>query len=196
MNVAAKIDAYIDRHPDWTDELNRLRGVLLASTLTEDVKWGGPCYTMKGSNVVGIGAFKQHIALWFHQGALLKDPDGVLINAQAGKTKAMRQWRFEKGDKIPITRIKAYVREAAKIAEEGKSIKPEKRKLVVPPLLATSLSKDKKLKTSFENLKPGLQREYADFISDAKREETQRKRMEKIRPMILEGIGLNDKYRQ
>ena len=89
MQRAASVDDYIENHKEWAAALTKLRKVLNATELEETVKWGGPCYTIDGKNVVGMGAFSEHVALWFYQGVFLKDPDGVLINAQEGTTRAL-----------------------------------------------------------------------------------------------------------
>ncbi len=192
----ALVDKYLERHPEWGKELHKLRSLLEKSELTEEVKWGGPCYTYEGKNVVGLGAFKEHVALWFHQGALLKDSDSVLVNAQEGTTRALRQWRFRKGDKIPVTRVRAYIKEAVTLEKSGNRIKPQKSKpLVMPDELQQLLDKNKKLAASFGKLSQSKQREYAEHVSSAKRADTREKRLENIKPMILAGIGLNDKYR-
>jgi len=134
--------------------------------------------------------------LWFHQGALLKDDKKVLMNAQEGRTKALRQWRMQTGKDIKSTIIKAYVKEAIKLVKEGRQIAPaRKRPLFVPPELKKALRADKTAGLGFKSLRLGLQREYADYISDAKRAETKIKRIEKILPMISSGAGLNDNYR-
>ena len=88
------VDDYVASRQLWQDEIKRLREILLSTNLTEEVKWGGPCYTYDGKNVVGLAGFKSCFGLWFHQGALLKDKKRVLINAQEGTTKALRQWRM------------------------------------------------------------------------------------------------------
>ncbi len=192
-----QIDAYIAKRVEWAPILNQLRAILLSLPLTETVKWGGPCYTVEGKNIVGLAAFKHHVALWFHQGALLKDADGVLVNAQEGSTRAMRQWRFRAGEKIPVRRVKAYVNEAIANQQAGKSIKPDRSKsLVVSEPLKSELLKDKNLATAFTALSPGKRREYAEFISEARRDQTRLNRLTKIVPMVMAGIGLNDQYRK
>ncbi len=190
------VEDYIESAPAWRDELLALRKILLATPLEETVKWGAPCYTHEGKNVVGIGAFKSYVGLWFHQGALLGDPEGVLINAQEGKTKALRQWRFESKKAIKARVIKAYVKEAIELQAQGKEIKPARNKSVeIPKELASALAKNKRAKAAFDKLTPGKRREYAEYISEAKREATRVSRIEKIIPMILKGVGLHDKYR-
>ena len=196
MKRSNSVDEYIEESEYWQDELRLLRKCLRSTDLKETVKWGGPCYTYNDKNIVGMGAFKSYFGLWFFQGALLSDPDEVLINAQEGKTKALRQWRMETKKEIKSRAIKAYVAEAISVQQAGKEIKPARGKAVVlPPQLKSALAGNKDAKTQFRSLTPGKQREYADYIADAKREETKSKRLEKILPMIADGIGLNDKYR-
>ena len=164
--------------------------------MEETVKWGAPCYTHNGKNVVGIGAFKSYFGLCFYQGALLKDKQKMLISAQEGKTKALRQWRMQHKDDIDAAVIKAYVQEAAKIVDKGKEIKADRGKaVVIPPQLKKAFQANKKAKACFDAMTKGKQREYSDYISDAKREETKLKRIDRILPMILKKVGLNDKYR-
>jgi len=112
MQRAESVDDYIENAEHWRPELERLREVLTSTELEETVKWGGPCYTLDGKNIVGMGAFKSYVGLWFHQGALLSDPEGMLVNASEGKTKALRQWRFTSGKDIKPRLIKKYVNEA------------------------------------------------------------------------------------
>ncbi len=190
------VDEYIEAAEQWHDELVHLRKILNSTDLEEGVKWGAPCYTVDGKNVIGLGAFKSYCGLWFFQGALLADNEGVLINAQEGKTKALRQWRFKSKKEINARRIKAYVKEAIDLQSRGLEIKADRNKLVViPPQLKRALAKNKKANASFNQLTKGKQREYADYVGDAKREETKLKRIEKVIPMIVAGQGLNDKYR-
>lgn len=190
------VDAYLDSAVHWQLELKALRRVLLSTGLSEAVKWGGPCYTFNGRNIVGIGAFKSYFGLWFFQGALLKDASKVLINAQEGRTRAMRQWRMTSAGEINPELIKKYVREAMALAGSGVEIHMDRsRPIVVPAELKAALGKNKAVGTAFGKLRPGLQREYADYVSDAKRADTKQRRIEKIIPMIAAGAGLNDKYR-
>ena len=190
------VDAYIAGHPDWANELVRIREILHSTELEEAVKWGAPGYTCDGKNMSGAGAFKRHISLWFHQGALLSDPDGVLANAQEGKTIAMRQWRIGSAKDIKARTIKAYVKEAIKLQRAGKPLGPRRGKPIVdPPELEAVFKKSQKLRTAFESLTPGKQRQYTEHVSEAKRAETKLRRVEKIKPMILGGVGLHDKYK-
>ena len=161
-------------------------------------------FELDGKIVVTLAAFKQHCAIWFHQGALLSDKSNKLINAQEGKTKDMRHWRFAIDDKPNKRLIKSYVSEAIKnqravnkdkTVKKGTTGKPQTRKLSIPDELNAALKKDKKLATAFKALTPGRQREYAGHVADAKQEKTRLSRTVKITPMILAGVGLHDKYR-
>ncbi len=189
-------NAYFQKPGPWREELAALRKVLLATGLTEEIKWGSPFYTMDGKHIVGLTAFKKHFCLWFPQGALLKDEKKVLMNAQEGVTKAQRQWRMDDAKQIKPAMIKAYVKEAIALAKAGKEIKPQpKGALVLPAELKTALSKTKHASAAFEKLAPGKQREYADYITEAKQAATKERRVKKILPMIAAGQGLNDKYK-
>ena len=190
------VQEYIETHPTWEKELESLRAIMQNTELEECIKWGAPVYALKGKNVAGIAAFKNHCALWFFNGALLKENTLALHNAQEGKTKALRQIRFEKGDKIEPEILQKYVLEAIQIQREGKEIKPvPSKELVVPSELKVAFREDKDLEKSFQQLTKGKQREYADYISQAKRETTKQSRLEKIKPMIKNGEGLHDKYK-
>jgi len=193
---AKTVDDYITESPR-RGELERLRAILQSTELEEWVKWGGPCYTVAGKNVVGLGAFKSYFGLWFHQGALLADKDKVLTNAQEGKTKALRQWRMTSMDDIDEKKIKRYLKEAISLAKEGREIAPDRNKpLTAPAELSKALREDKAAGAAFKKLTLGQRREYADHIVDAKRADTKERRLEKILPMIKAGKGLNDKYRK
>jgi len=143
-----------------------------------------------------MAGVKSYFGLWFFQGALLKDDKKILMNAQEGRTKALRQWRMQTTKEIKPAIIKSYVKEAIKLAKEGKQIAPARNKLVVvPPELKKALRSNKTAGNNFKNLRLGLQREYADYVAEAKREDTKLRRIEKILPMINAGAGLHDKYR-
>ena len=190
------VDEYISSSKQWNNELQELRKIILNTDLEETVKWGAPVYTFDNKNVVGLGAFKSYVGLWFFQGALLKDKRKKLVSAQEGVTKALRQWRFNSVDEIDDKIVLEYVNEAIKNQKEGKEIKPSKKSAIkVPKELTELFKKNRKLKKSFDHLTPFKQREYCDYIEGAKREATINSRMEKIIPMILKGVGLHDKYR-
>ncbi|MCB1184362.1 YdeI/OmpD-associated family protein [bacterium] len=197
MAKLGDIEAYIAAHPAWAASLTTLREVLCREGLEETIKWGSPVYCLAGRNVVGLGAFKSYVGLWFFQGALLDDPDGVLVNAQEGKTRAQRQWRFGPADRIPRTKVRAYVREAMENQRRGREIRPERgRPVDVPAELAAALAADPSAAGAFAALSAGCRREYAEHVAEAKREETRRRRVAKILPLIREGAGLNDRYRR
>jgi uncharacterized protein YdeI (YjbR/CyaY-like superfamily) len=196
MKRARSVDEYIATAEQWQGELQRLREILQGTALTEEVKWGAPCYTWRGKNVVGIGGFKSYFGLWFHQGALLPDDAGVLINAQEGRTKALRQWRMSSASDIKPRLIRRYVKEAIANIGAGREIRAERSKAILAPdELHNALRRYKGATAAFRELRPGLQREYADYVTGAKRDETKQRRIEKILPMIVAGKGLNDKYR-
>lgn len=191
-----KVDQYIIKHKNFSEEIHFLRKIIMSTNLNETIKWGMPTYTLNGKNVVGIGAFKAHFGIWFFKGALLKDKSKVLVNAQVGKTAVMRQWRFEKDTEIDQNLIQTYVKEAVEIEKKGLKIElPKKKPLLIPEELTNAFNEDKKLANGFKALPEGKKREFSDYISNAKREETKLKRLEKIIPMIINNIGLNDKYK-
>ena len=145
---------------------------------------------------MGLGAFKYHLAIWFFQGALLKDERKLLINAQEKTTNAMRQFRYKSYQDIDIEVVNAYVLEAIENQKAGKEILPNRNKpLIIPDELKKAFSDDPEIKRAFEKFSKSKKREFAAYVSSAKREDTRHKRVEKIIPLILEGIGLNDKYR-
>lgn len=196
MKQAKTVDDFIARKKQWHEELSLLRKIILSTGLEETIKWGSPAYILDGKNIVGIGAFKSYAGLWFFQGALLKDEQGKLVNAQEGRTKALRQWRFQSKEEIDAPLIKSYVEEAIRNQRQGKEIKPARNKpLVIPPELKKVFADQPDLKKKFEALTLSKRREHADYISDAKRETTRLKRLEKIIPLIREQKGLNDQYK-
>ena len=197
MEKNNSVDGYILKKDKWQNELKLLRRLLNATELEETVKWGSPCYTINGKNVVSVGAFKEFVALWFFQGALLKDKDKVLINAQEGTTKALRQWRFFAVDEIHPQQVQKYVKEAIENQKLGREILPQRKKsLVIPSHLSEALRGNSKLKTCFDQFTTGKQREFADYIASAKRIKTRKNRLQKIIPMILRKEGLNDRYKK
>lgn len=195
MQRTQTVEEYILKFPEWDDELKLLRKIMTSTELEECVKWGMPGYTIQGKNVIGIGAFKAYVGIWFHQGAFLKDEQQVLQNAQEGKTKGMRQWRFVSMKDIDKKLVRKYVLEAIENQKQGKEVQISKaKKMVMAPLLFDAIQKNKKLQIAFKNLTPGRQREYAEYINEAKRDATKRSRLDKIKPIILSGKGLNEKY--
>ena len=197
MKKIYSVEEYLESAEKWQKELTLLRKIILKTELIEGVKWSIPNYTINNKNVAGIAGFKDYFGLWFYNGVFLKDPEKVLINAQEGKTKAMRQWRFSTIDELNEPLILSYLTEAIENQKQGLEIKPDRKKkaLVIPPELNLALKNDQELASSFNTLTPFKQREYCEYIDTAKREATKLNRLEKIKPMILQGIGLNDKYR-
>ena len=185
-------DVYYRSATLWNEELTCLRRILRQSGLTETVKWGAPCYTHKDNNVVGVGAFKRYFGLWFYQGALLVDSAGVLINAQQHHSLP------HPGDQSTLQPaiIHRYIAEAIGNIDSGRAIKAERnRTLDIPNELASALRRTKGATAAFRALTPGRQREYAAYISEARREATRQARIEKVLPMIKRREGLNDRYR-
>jgi len=195
MKFFKEADDFYAEHSEWNKILNELRRILLSTGLEECIKWGVPAYTLKGKIIIGVGQFKSYAGLWFHQGVFLKDEAKRLVNAQEGVTKALRQWRFESDEKLDTELVRAYVLEAIQNHLDGKELKPKKKDLVIPEELKKALKADKVLNDSFEELSLSCKREYADYVSEAKRDETKQRRLEKIIPMILEKVGLHDKYK-
>ncbi|WP_258455269.1 YdeI family protein [Aequorivita sp. CIP111184] len=196
MTDSQKVDAFIAEQTKWKEKLQQLRAVFQKTELKEEVKWGKPTYTLDGKMVAAMADFKNHMALWFHQGVFLKDRHKKLINAQEGVTKALRQWRFEEEDKIDSNLVLEYIKEAIANASAGKELKKAiKKDVPIPNIFKSALAEDKELQKSFNSLTPGKQREFTKYIGEAKREATQQSRLEKCRELIKQGVGINDKYK-
>lgn len=196
MTGNEKVERYLNKHANWNTSLSKLRAIMLECGLEEDYKWSLPVYTYSGSNIAGIGATKNYTGVWFFQGGLLSDPEGVLVNAQEGKTKAMRQWRFTSEKEINKKKLIAYLKEAIQNQQAGLMIKADRRKqLNIPPYLEQALLHDVSLKSAFEQLTLSKKRDFAEYIETAKQMTTKERRLQKIIPMIRAGIGLNDKYK-
>ena len=133
MKNFGSVEAYIRHNRQWWEELTSLRGMIRSTDLVETLKWGFPVYTIGGKNVVGLASFKSYVGLWFFQGALLKDTARKLINAQEGRTKAMRQWRLSSLSEIDEKLVKTYLKEAIDNQKAGREVKPEKRKQRLSP---------------------------------------------------------------
>ena len=180
----------------WEKELGILREIIHKTELIETKKWGGEVYTINNKNVLGIGGFKKFFTIWFWNGVFLKDNAKVLVNANEGVTKGLRQWRFTSKEEINEKLILQYINEAIANEKAGLSIKPEKKETLKCPYFEKKLNEDNSLKTAFENFSPYKQKEFWEYMATAKQEKTKETRFEKIKPMILENIGLNDKYRK
>ncbi len=197
MKKVYSVEEYIETNPHYGEELIVLRNISNSTELEETIKWSAPVYTLNGKNVVGLGAFKNHFGIWFFNGVFLNDKHNLLINAQENKTKALRQMRFKTKGDIKEVIVLAYVKEAIENQRLGKEIKPQRqtKAVVIPDELNTILKSNAELNKSFKALTPGKQREYCEYIKETKREATKQKRLEKITPMIIQGVGLNDKYK-
>lgn len=196
MQKNKTVEGFIEAHQNWHSQLTALRQLLREQGLEETIKWGAPTYCLDGKNLVGLGAFKEYVGLWFYQGALLEDKAKCLVNAQEGKTKAMRQWRFNSQDTLPLEQLNAYISETIANHKAGKAIKVDTTKpLIIPQELQSALEDSAELNERFKRFGKSKQREFAEHIGTAKRETTKLNRLEKIIPMIQQGIGLNDKYR-
>ncbi len=195
MKMATSVEEYIENQEVYRDGLEILREIMLSTEMVETVKWGMPTYTVNNKNVVGISAFKKHFGVWFFNGVFLADPHEILYNAQEGKTKGLRQLRYTNIQQIDRSIVLNYAYEAIENQRKGLEVKPSKKPLIIPKELSAVLSENVKLAALFESLTTGKKKEFAEYISSAKREETKAKRIEKIIPMILNNIGLNDKYR-
>jgi uncharacterized protein YdeI (YjbR/CyaY-like superfamily) len=189
-----KVDAFISRAEQWQEEYRELRRIVLDCGLTEELKWGVPCYTVEAGNVVLIHGFKEYCALLFVKGALLKDAAGILIR-QTANVQSARQARFKDVDEIvemePV--LKAYIHEAAEAEKAGLKVSfKETAEFGMPEELKKKLDEMPALKTAFEALTPGRQRAYILYFSAPKQAKTRESRVEKYVPQILAGKGLND----
>lgn len=196
MKKVSSVEEYIEENSHFGEALSLLRDLINTTELEETLKWNAPVYTLNGKNVVGLGAFKNHFGIWFFNGVFLKDKNNLLEQAQE-KTKGLRQMRFESIDDIDKHAVLAYVKEAIDNQKLGKEIKTEKKgkTIVIPKELQIALETNKNFQAAFKALTPGKQREYCEHIASAKQEKTKMSRLEKIKPMILKGVGLNDKYK-
>ena len=179
----------------WENELEQLHAIIRKTPLVETTKWGGPVYTYNNKNVLGIGGFKSYFGIWFYNGVFLKDEKKLLINANEENTKSLRQMRFNSGNEIDEKLILAYIKEAIEIEDKGLAIPKEKKETIIPELLQKELDRNLELSSKFNSFSPYKQREFIEYITSAKQEKTQMTRLEKVITMILEGRGLNDKYR-
>jgi len=190
-----KVDFYFSEAEKWRDELAKLRTIVLDSPLTEELKWGVPCYTFQKSNIVLIHVFKEYCALLFVKGALLKDTYGVLIQ-QTENVQAARQVRFTNIQEIVELEptLKAYINEAIQVEVSGLKVNYKKaEEFSIPDEFLSKLEDNPDLETAFYALTPGRQRAYLLYFSAPKQSKTREARVEKFLLQILSGKGLNDR---
>lgn len=189
-----KADFFFNKATQWQKEFKELRAIALETELVEDLKWGCPCYTYEEKNIFLIHGFKEYCALLFFKGALMKDPENILIQ-QTENVQAARQIRFTNLQQIIDLKeiIKSYLFEAIEVEESGAKIKMKKTKeFEMPEEFQQKLDENPELKEAFEALTPGRQRAYLLYFSSAKQSKTRAARIEKYIPEILNGKGLND----
>lgn len=190
-----KVDFFFSKPSAWQKEFQLLRNICIDTNLTEDLKWGCPCYTLNNSNIVLIHGFKNYCALLFFKGALLKDPENLLIQ-QTATVQAARQLRFISVKQIKDlkTIIKRYIFEAVEVEKAGLKVELKKTKeFEIPTEFEAVLKKSKNLKKAFESLTPGRQRAYLLYFSSAKQSTTRQNRINKCIPLIFNGKGIDDK---
>ncbi|HEY1040853.1 MAG TPA: DUF1801 domain-containing protein [Bacteroidia bacterium] len=189
-----KVDWYFHKNKKWQTEIETLRMIVLDCDVTEELKWGVPCYTYNKSNVVLIHVFKDYCALLFHKGVLLKDPKGILIQ-QTENVQSARQIRFTHVKEIVKikTTLKAYIKEAIEAEKKGLKVEFKKTKeFEMPEEFENKLKENPSLKKAFYALTPGRQRGYLLYFSSAKQAKTRESRIEKYTSHILDGKGLDD----
>lgn len=190
-----KVEVFFTKAKKWQEEFAKLRAIVLDSPLIEELKWGQPCYTFQNCNIVLIHGFKEYCALLFFKGALLKDPNGILIQ-QTENVQSARQIRFTSVQEITKmkTILKAFIHEAIEVEKAGLKVNFKKTSdFKIPEEFQTKLDKNPALKTAFDALTPGRQRAYIFHFSQPKQSKTRESRVEKCMQQILKGKGLDDK---
>ena len=189
-----KVDWFFSQDTQWQKEYEKLRKIILDCGLIEELKWGCPCYTFENTNIVLIHGFKEYCALLFFKGALLNDPNGILIQ-QTKNVQSARQIRFTNAKEIVKMEkiLKAYVYEAIEVERAGLKVKLKKTsEFKAPEEFQKRLDKNTTLKKAFDALTPGRQRAYIFYFSQPKQSKTRESRIEKSMKQILNGKGLND----
>ncbi len=193
-NMNPKVDFYFNKAGKWQEEIKKLRVIALSCGLSEELKWGCPCYTYNGNNIVLIHVFKEYCAFLFFKGALLQDTEGILIQ-QTKNVQAARQIRFAGVKEITNKKevLKAYIFEALKVEKAGLKVELKKTsEFNMPEEFQSKLNKMPTLKKAFNALTPGRQRGYLLHFSSAKQAKTRESRIEKCIPQILSGKGLDE----
>lgn len=193
MEDFVDVDAYLEATDQWPEEIKALRPLLIDSGLTEEIKWGKPCYCLGDGNVVLIQEFSDHLALMFFKGVLLDDPAGIL-HAQGPNTHGPKRMKFTTSDQVNglADVISAYVHEAIEHEKAGTEL-PERPDEDLAPELEERLASDDQFAEAFYGLTPGRQREYNLHVSDAKQSATRERRVDKIAPRVMDGKGLRDR---
>ena len=189
-----KVDFYFSKAQKWQKELEKLRTIILDCQLTEELKWGVPCYSFQESNIILVHVFKEYCAILFIKGALLHDANGILIQ-QTKNVQAGRQIRFTNVREIVEmeTILKAYIYEAIEVEKAGLKVNFKKNtELIFPEEFQNKLDENPALKTAFDALTPGRQRAYIFYFSQPKQSKTRESRVEKCMQQILNGKGLDD----
>nr|WP_068890863.1 DUF1801 domain-containing protein [Pedobacter panaciterrae] len=189
-----KVDFYFSKEKKWQEEIERLRAIVISCGLTEELKWGCPCYTYQNSNIVLIHVFKEYCALLFFKGSLLNDPNGILVQ-QTKNVQSGRQIRFTNALQIVEQEavLKSYIHQAIEIEKAGLKVDFKTHtELLFPAEFQHKLDHIPALKTAFEALTPGRQRGYHLYFTSAKQSKTREARVEKCMPLILNGKGLDD----
>jgi len=194
VTMSPKVDEYLREARSWQEEFEKLRMTILECGLTEELKWNKPCYMYKNKNIVIIQGFKKYCAVMFFKGALLNDPNGVLVRP-GENSQAQRQIRFTDAQEIMEmkTVLKDYVNQAVEVEKSGLEVNFKKtEEFMNPEELQTKFNEMPSLKTAFDTLTPGRQRAYILYFSKAKQSKTREARIEKYMQNILDGKGLND----
>lgn len=190
-----QVEHFFEKTQQWSEEFNLLRDIITENkSLEEEYKWMHPCYTLDGKNIVLIHGFKEYCALLFHKGALLKDPEGILIQ-QTENVQAGRQIRFKHIAEILTLRpvIQTYIREAIEIEKAGLKVEMKKvNDYPIPEEFQQALAQDQELNTAFYSLTPGRQKGYLFYFNQAKQSKTRQNRIEKYYQQILDGKGIDD----
>lgn len=194
-HISPSIDAFFSKTSRWKEEYNHLRSIILRLQLTEELKWGKPCYTLQGANVVLIHGFKEYCALLFHKGVMMNDPDGILVQ-QTENVQVPRQLRFTSLEQIREMEpsIMVYMQQAIEVEKSGKKVEmKETSDFPKPEEFLIALEENAAFKTAFEGLTSGRQRGYLLHFSQPKQSHTRLSRIEKHYQRILDGKGINDR---